>query len=439
MKIFKLIIIFFVSAYNLAFGQTKNWVPLPQEVNDYVGSLNTYKGLLIAGGGFSKVGQKSFNSIASWDGMKWAPLGNGLKTKIWSPYVYCMLSTDSVLYVGGEFDSAGSVNAKNLAKWNGKTWSSLGTGANGKIFSIVVYKNEIYVGGVFDSIGGIKANRIAKWDGISWQPLGNGMNKGIVLDLCIYQNELYTLGNFDSVGNISCNNIARWNGAVWKNVSFGVDNSNAAMINWKGKLLIGSSKTFKIPPDTNDEIKQWDGNNIETFSIQNEIRVRDFFIFNNDLYCSGGGGPARTDRFSFVFKWDTVNSKWISIGQGPNKMVAAMAEYKGELYCGGDFNSNEYSNLNFIGRLADVSAINSDTDRTKIEIFPNPFKNALSIVGLNIDKIIIINSNGNIVKQVESHQVNNTIIETEFITNGFYIIEIVLKDGNVFRRKIVKI
>ena len=34
------------------------------------------------------------------------------------------------LYVGGDFTVAGDVPANNIAKWNGSSWSALGSGMN---------------------------------------------------------------------------------------------------------------------------------------------------------------------------------------------------------------------------------------------------------------------------------------------------------------------
>ena len=35
---------------------------------------------------------------------------------------------------------------------------------------------NLYAGGDFTTAGGVSANRIAKWDGSSWSALGSGMN-----------------------------------------------------------------------------------------------------------------------------------------------------------------------------------------------------------------------------------------------------------------------
>jgi hypothetical protein len=65
--------------------------------------------------------------------------------------------------------------AKYIAKWNGSSWSALGTGLNASVTTLAVIANDLYVSGGFATAGGISVNRIAKWDGSSWSELGRGL------------------------------------------------------------------------------------------------------------------------------------------------------------------------------------------------------------------------------------------------------------------------
>ena len=51
-----------------------------------------------------------------------------------------------------------------------------GTGSADIINVIKVSGFDIYAGGFFREIGGTSANSIAKWDGTSWSPLGSGLD-----------------------------------------------------------------------------------------------------------------------------------------------------------------------------------------------------------------------------------------------------------------------
>ena len=45
--------------------------------------------------------------------------------------VYALAVSGSDLYAGGEFTTAGGSAANYIAKWNGSSWSALGSGMNG--------------------------------------------------------------------------------------------------------------------------------------------------------------------------------------------------------------------------------------------------------------------------------------------------------------------
>jgi hypothetical protein len=77
----------------------------------------------------------------------------------------------------GGFTDAGDANADFIAKWDGTSWSALGTGLNGSVSSIAVNGTDIYVGGSFlDAGGDPNADYIARWDGTAWSALGSGLN-----------------------------------------------------------------------------------------------------------------------------------------------------------------------------------------------------------------------------------------------------------------------
>jgi len=70
---------------------------------------------------------------------------------------------------------------------------------NDWVFALAVVGSDLYAGGQFTTAGGVPANRIAKWDGSSWSALGSGMNS-TVLALAVVGSDLYAGGNFTSAG-----------------------------------------------------------------------------------------------------------------------------------------------------------------------------------------------------------------------------------------------
>ena len=68
------------------------------------------------------------------------------------------------LYAGGRFTTAGGTSAAKIAKWNGTTWSALGTGMNNAVSALAFDSSgNLYAGGGFTTAGGLIRPYIAKW------------------------------------------------------------------------------------------------------------------------------------------------------------------------------------------------------------------------------------------------------------------------------------
>jgi hypothetical protein len=212
--------------------------------------------------------------IIRWNGSHWSALGTGLTPVGGSnaPNVERMIVYDAgqgpELYVAGHFGSAGGVPAEWIARWNGTSWNSLGTGVNGQVVGFGVWNDgsgpKLYVSGLMTLAGGVPVSKVAIWDGTSWSAfpvtpappasvmilfddgtgpalysdgglnfgggvmgpvrydgtrftaLGGGVN-GPIHDMAVYDDltpgspHLYMVGDFTSVGGqIPSTNIARW-------------------------------------------------------------------------------------------------------------------------------------------------------------------------------------------------------------------------------------
>jgi hypothetical protein len=132
---------------------------------------------LYAGGLLTSAGGTAARSIAKWDGASWTTLGSGIDADVYALTVYDD-GRGPALCAGGLFTSAGGTAANSIAKWNGASWTALGSGVSGVSASVfnalTVYDDgggpALYAGGTFTSAGGVPATYIAKWDGSSWTP-----------------------------------------------------------------------------------------------------------------------------------------------------------------------------------------------------------------------------------------------------------------------------
>ncbi|MCE3228305.1 MAG: hypothetical protein K0S32_2856 [Bacteroidetes bacterium] len=420
-------------------AQVMDWGCLPQSPGDQVTSFTEYNTKLIVTGSFSTVGSVQANLIASWDGSSWNQLGSGLRGPSGS-FAYESVVNNNELFVVGTFDSAGTVKAKNIAKWDGSNWTGLATSGNGIIYSAAFYNNELYVGGTFTNIDGMSANHIAKWNGSNWQALGSGINGSNVNDLYVYQNELYVLGTINSAGGVPCNGIARWNGTSWDSVMGGVSTTNASMIEWQGKLLVGSQYytnfTITPGPQIQSRVQQWNGTAWSIFSQQETINVRKFAIHNNNLYFSGGITNSLTPEYSNVMKWNSLSSLWEYVGSGINHYTPALGTYNSELLCGGVFNTAQSGKCDYLAKLVDVTSLNDLSQiNNEIIVYPNPCASKIYLEGnwsLNQTQITITTLTGqNVLQQSFSNE-----IDILSLYQGIYIVNIT-GNGISINRKII--
>lgn len=92
------------------------------------------------------------------------------------------------LYAGGSFTNAGGVAARNVARWDGWQWSGLGAGIPGSgycqtfsgfscmfpVTSLVVVQGKLFAGGGFAAQYEPIPHYLAKWNGVTWTNLGSG-------------------------------------------------------------------------------------------------------------------------------------------------------------------------------------------------------------------------------------------------------------------------
>lgn len=180
-------------------------------------------------------------SIAQGCSADWTPSLFGTAGIEGSVSAFIMFDDDGpgpnapALIAAGSFTEAGSVPASNIAKWDGKQWSPLGSGLGGGVSALEVFDDDgagpnpprLYAGGSFWSAGGLPVNLIARWDGVSWSGVGGGLTQFLlfpsVRDLLVHDEDgpgpippaLYVAGAFFLAGGMPANGLARWDGASW--------------------------------------------------------------------------------------------------------------------------------------------------------------------------------------------------------------------------------
>ena len=216
------------SANAIAQWNGSSWSTLGSGMNGGVAALVVLGTDLYAGGAFSTAGGVSASRIAKWNGSSWSALGSGMDGSV---LALAVIGTD--LYAGGGFTTAGGVSANYVAKWDGSSWFALSSGMGAQIGGyaqlegLAVIGTDLYAGGLFITAGGVSANNIAKWNGSSWSALGSGTNT-VTRALAAIGTDLYAGGAFTTAGGVSANYVAKW-GCIPIPVSVDEDRSGNAL------------------------------------------------------------------------------------------------------------------------------------------------------------------------------------------------------------------
>jgi hypothetical protein len=198
-------------------------------------------GVLYAGGGFTDLeGMPAADNVAYLDGTGWHPMmGPGVKVGCSCSvdnYVRSLTTIGTNVYVGtDDTDVAGIPQADKVARWDGATWSAVGSntaGTDGWFPTVgaingLTNSSPIYATGSFQNANGDPtADFIASFDGTNWHAVGsdgagNGPlgTAGNAVACCF--GHVYVGGNFTSAGgDTQAKYIAAYPGYYQLNVVF---------------------------------------------------------------------------------------------------------------------------------------------------------------------------------------------------------------------------
>lgn len=126
------------------------------------------------------------NRIGKWNGGFWEALQTGVTGQVFQPGVSALQVYDDgdgpALFVGGWFTQAGLVPTNSLAKWTGANWVAVGNLTSFgfvQVFDLARLETDggngsLVVAGWFKSAGGVDAKGIARYDGRAWDSLDGG-------------------------------------------------------------------------------------------------------------------------------------------------------------------------------------------------------------------------------------------------------------------------
>lgn len=170
-------------------------------------------------------------TVRRWDGSVWTALGvPGSFTRA------VAVTTDGTLYAAGSF---------GVSRYDASVWVSVGAlnGSNSTVYDLATGSDgSLFAGGSFESVGGVRARNVARWDGRSWSALGQGTDQRVWALLVDPARGLYAGGDFTEAGGVDASRIALWTGTTWSSLAGGTDGSVRALLqDGPNGLLVGGT------------------------------------------------------------------------------------------------------------------------------------------------------------------------------------------------------
>jgi hypothetical protein len=475
----KLFFTFFYTALCAGVLWGQGWVELGTgnkalKANNNIAAVCTDSGgIVYAAGSFTDTtwGDSTFlgtTYVAKWDGVSWSRLG-GYDVPFSGGYSIFYIGVDpahNVYANGGFIDSNGYYY---VARWDGVAWGELGTGshalnaADANLPMCMDHKGHIYVGGV-RSTDTSSLCYVARWDGASWDTLGTGSNaffpQSTILSMCADDSgNVYIAGQlYDS----ACSYVMKWDGRSWSKLGVSsaklIDNTRIGTLyaDDAGNVYAGGSFT-----DTNGYhfVAKWDGTAWSELGTGSNALNANSTIWSLCMdpagYLYATGQFSDSNNRSYVAQWNGV--KWHELGTGRNAIdydggplitpaawiFAVCSDAHGNIYAGGSFTDttvmvSPYGN-SCVKKYGEADeGITPAASEGIVNVYPNPAGGTI--------KISIISGptgGGYRVMDMTGRTISagmlgatDTTIDISALTPGLYLLQLDNYPGNIF--KIIK-
>ncbi len=379
----------------VCFSNAQNWTAVGKEVvnfNDIFRQnikLYQFDNKLFAGGYFREISGVTAHAVAYYDGWQWhamnfeGPIPLAIKS---------FISYDGKLYGFAEYVFSNIMDNFILElDQSTNTWRPLPGAEVSTVFQIsqksirdmVEYKGELYVLGNFDFIGDVEARNLARWDGTQWRSVvGVGeesLESSFLEKMYVFQDELYIVGTRLYLSNnpFLRSEVAKWDGTqfVFPDGGLIVPAGNfffnpKTMVEYKGELYIGSDieGLTTDPLLTGYTLYKWNGERWESvrgFDLTNGIvkGIAALAVFADDLYISSYNGEF------FVFNGEEL----IRLEERFSGQMTSFEIYNNNLYCAG----SNFGGLKPDGVFRLSKKIPGYTER--ISLFPNPSRGSFNL------------------------------------------------------------
>jgi hypothetical protein len=181
---------------------------------------------LYAGGQLTVAGVNEWTFLVRWDGSAWHPIP-GVSYQYSQPWVFALVAHDdgsgSKLYAGGRnFGALGGVTGNAVVRWDGSTWSGVGSATWQQVDALEIYNEgmgpRLFIAG-YAPASPPAARYLARWDGVSFTDVGGGLaTDGLALQMTVGDlgaGQLLCVATWEPAVGSALIRVQTWDGSAW--------------------------------------------------------------------------------------------------------------------------------------------------------------------------------------------------------------------------------
>ena len=283
---------------------------------------------LYVGGDFSEAFGVSAEKIGRWDGSTFSPVGTGMDDEVNILAVHDD-GTGPALYAGGSFVVADGAAALGVARWDGTSWSQVGAGLNDEVHDLFVYDDgagpKLYAAGAFTQSGTQPAEYVARWDGVLWQSVGLSSGLGVCYDLEVHTDDTgpkLHVGFGGGVRRLIANIWVPTINSLPVRTIKSFDDGNGLALYAGGLLIAPTSGIVRLKAGVLEGVGGGANGVVESIEVHDDGTGPDLYICGGFSMSGGGSSIAN------VARWDGTNLVPLGAGvAGPGSTAQAIGTF----------------------------------------------------------------------------------------------------------------
>lgn len=294
--------------------------------------------MVLVGGTFNSAAFNPCQNTAIWSANQWNAVP-GMNMP-----VTCFSSDENGKVIAASSNGvSGAIHTLNTTTWEWQATTSVST--NGTLYCMLEFNDWLFVGGALSNVAQVVANNISRRVNGEWHPFG-GESATNVRAMHVLGPRLLVGGDFqqDTTSGAPASGVFVWDGASSSSLGLGdeevLDIFSHDLNDGSGnhELIIARAtlpRVIRATVNPNDNPLQPTFTNmgpaVGASAIPGAVNVIE--RFNNDYYM--GGQFNWTSGRAHIARW--TGTAWTQVLGGVDSFVFAMEVYNGSMYVGGTF------------------------------------------------------------------------------------------------------